>query len=536
VRAALEQRGVEDADRLRRDQAPQAFADLQDLLKRFPDELYVHLQLQDLVKSVYAQKLQELSEQYRRSMEARPKSAAQRYLYGRILGWDRQEEAARYYEQALELEPDFARAHLALTYVYTATASRDPLKAEAHLQAFLRLCPESVEGYGYLGSIQDAGFKRAAARDLRSLLETRRGSAPAGLYPILWRLELALAAPAELVAARKRIEADLAALRSLARSSDRDGLRALVLGSEMTDDPKGAAQAAEQLLERFPAWPETRRIVLRRWQEAHPFPKDGGAAAVQAYAQELLHISEDWVRRWPRDPVSWLRRAEAVRRLPEVPAEEAVRTAEGLLAAWEADPEEVQTYPETVPMKAAQVYLSRKLQLDRVPELAERGIAVAEEHARRFLASPGLTPEERGRAALEVEASLWSGWAIVFDAWAELGRKEQAREALGKLKGLLDKGLAEPALDEPAQAERRAGYWARLGRLAELEGRKLDALVFSQSALVLGLEHGLAAEGLQPLQERIRRLWQELGGTPQGWADKQKSETARRKGSEGVRE
>jgi thiol-disulfide isomerase/thioredoxin/TPR repeat protein len=520
VRAALEEQGVSRALEVKSAQAPQAYAALQALLQRFPDDLFVHLQVQDLARAVYKEKLPEVIAQYQARAESRPEDPLYLYLYGRILTATDPEEAAKLYEKAVEKDAGFPRAHLGLAYVYTQTPARDPKKAREHLQAYLRLCPTSLEGYGYLDAIEDPDFKKSMVLDLRARIAAQGGPISTAAYPTLWKLEFATAAPPQYPTVRERVAADLAALRKLDTPADRQWLQTLQAGYEMTSDEAGARWVADQMLARFPDLPETRRQVLQSWQEAHPYPKDGDDAVVEAHSRELLKGSEDWVRRWPDDPLSWLYRARAVQALPETTAEEARITGERLLAAWEKGRETVQSYPETVPMIVAGLYLKSKSHLDLVPQLVEQGIAVAEENAKSFLASPGLSDEDRKQAEQEVDESTWSGWTILFDASAETGKKDQARKTLEKMDALFQKGEAQqPALDARMRLERRAELWTRMARLAELDGHKLEALAFYQTALVLGPQEASrwARKLAETPERRARKLWAELGGTPEGW-------------------
>lgn len=64
-----------------------------------------------------------------------------------------------------------------------------------------------------------------------------------------------------------------------------------------------------------------------------------------------------------------------------------------------------------------------------------------------------------------------------------------------------------------------SAYWGLNARVAELRNRKLDAMAYYESALLARLqaeenpEHGQKDD----LVENARKLWNDLGGTEEGW-------------------
>jgi hypothetical protein len=67
--------------------------------------------------------------------------------------------------------------------------------------------------------------------------------------------------------------------------------------------------------------------------------------------------------------------------------------------------------------------------------------------------------------------------------------------------------------------EQLSAYWDYMGRLAELQQRKQDAMAFYQSALLTRLEAEDKPESgvKDELAESAKKLWASLGGTDEGW-------------------
>lgn len=103
------------------------------------------------------------------------------------------------------------------------------------------------------------------------------------------------------------------------------------------------------------------------------------------------------------------------------------------------------------------------------------------------------------------------------EAYARLKQPDKAREVLAQLATIANKKL--PANSSDAQkrgsAYQQSMYWQAAGKVAEVEQRKLDALMAYQTALIL--RPAPSSDPKEELNASTQRIWKELGGTDQGW-------------------
>jgi len=103
------------------------------------------------------------------------------------------------------------------------------------------------------------------------------------------------------------------------------------------------------------------------------------------------------------------------------------------------------------------------------------------------------------------------------EAYARVKQPDKAREVLAQLADIANKKLPETASDAQKRgaAYYQSVYWQAVGKVAEAELRKLDALTAYQTALVLRPNPPAAKD---ELNTNTQRLWKELGGTDQDWS------------------
>jgi thiol-disulfide isomerase/thioredoxin len=127
-------------------------------------------------------------------------------------------------------------------------------------------------------------------------------------------------------------------------------------------------------------------------------------------------------------------------------------------------------------------------------------------------------------------------WPILAEAYAKLKQPEKAREVLAQMSEALKK---EKPGDKAKQgmkasyANYQVTYWQTTAKVAEAEGRKLDAFTSYQTALSFRPKsEAPEADEKDELADSARRLWKELGGTDEGW----KAYLARGEASKGATE
>ena len=171
-------------------------------------------------------------------------------------------------------------------------------------------------------------------------------------------------------------------------------------------------------------------------------------------------------------------------------------------------------------LSVAELYVRRGVLAERVPELVEETLTALEN--RVGMRSDLYTDEESElQRRLGVESTRVRAWAVLVKAYEQMEMTEKIRPILVKMEDL----LLRQSPNEPDQltshnvAAWKSWFWEGKARLAELEGRRLDAVTFYRNALRArpGGVLGVSTLRERELTERARELWAKLGGTEEGW-------------------
>lgn len=513
---------------------------LRSQLSQHPNDLFVHKRFQDVARRGMDVDPAELIKQYRALLDKHPHDPVYLYLYGRLLVGRQTPEARTHMERALQLDPAFAWAHLSLADIYNVARYKDKPKASESTKAFWRLCPSSLNSEALrstINNVDDQVFLRELAQKLRTRLAGSTDQKELAFYDTLWQLEFRAHPVPAHAQVRVQIEADLKKLRQLNLVGDKKWFETLRAGYKLTNDQEGMRWAEDQVIAHFPQSSLAKSVIQERWRTENPYPDwSGPREKIQAYYAKLMQATGEWIGRWPGD--AWIRvqRFDAVTGLKDAPLAEVEAAADALLKALEKDPGSFYSIPPT-PLRVAQVYLKRNTRIDRIPEMVQRGFKDIEEHAERDKNSDWSPPGEKDYAQENLKFTYWMGWPILAETYLKMKEPTKAREVLRQMEAALTK--QKP--DEKADVGEKLGhqgheiiYWEWMGRLAEHDNRRLDALAYYQSALALRqppAKKPAKEEKSEPdeLVDRAQRLWKELGGTAEGWANLAKrSESSKR--------
>jgi thiol-disulfide isomerase/thioredoxin len=509
-----------DAAMTGEERAAKRQAILSALLARYPDDIFVQARYQDL-KHIGASdaELDSLVKEYQEKLAKHPDDPVSLYLYARTLVGLRTPEAEQYFEKALERAPDFARPHLDIARVHAYGRFRDLAKVQAHLEAFMKLCPSSLAPYGRLSVLEDKALLRQGLERLTKLLEGRSDDDAVVAHEALWDLEFHVAPTSEYAQARERVGADVARLRALGRSDSLKWFDALHRGYQLLGDEAGQKWVEGQLLDRFPQSSLTVRLRVMRWHQENPYPKDSSAAdQLEAYNRARLRAADEWIRRWPAAPMPRSERYQAMTGLKDVPAADFEAAAEAFMDAYAKNRDAGATKPAP-PLLVAQEYVKRGIELSSDPQLVESGLAQSLEQTHRDFRGDMNPPDDSRRFMTNESYSARSlAFEILTDAYLKMNQPAKAREVLYQAEKLLGEYKAERSATEGGMRAYLEGtYWEMMARVAEAQGRKLDALACYQEALAHPYQHfGPDKKGDDPAKA-ARQLWRSLGGTEEGW-------------------
>ncbi len=499
---------------------------LRSLLQQYPDNLFIHKSYQATARGGIDTDPKELIEQYRVLLGKRPNDPVYLYLYGRLLIGRKTPEAREHIEKALRHDSDFPWPYLALANIYDVPRYKDKPKSGEAFRAFMRLCPASLnsEAYWYGKNVDDQAFLRESARKLRARLESSTDPKELAFYDTLWQLEFRARPIPEHAQVRQQVEADLKKLRQMNLSKDKEWLETLRGGYKLINNKEEMRWAEDQIVIQFPQSQLARRVVQDRWRAENPYPDWGGPQEkIQAHYAKMMEVTEEWIRRWPTDALIRNQRFAAVVGLKDAPLSEVEAASDALLSALEKDPGEFFTIPPT-PLLIAQLYSKRNIRLDRIPDLVQRGFREVEDRARRDQESDRSPLGEKNYSEENLKQVYWMGWPILAESYVKTGQLSKAREVLRQMETTLAKqkpGEKAEAGEKRTHNWHEAAYWEWMGRLAEAENRKLDALAYYQNALTVRPPRTKKPTTDDPdeVAGKAQKLWKELGGTDEGWAN-----------------
>lgn len=449
-------------------------------------------------------------------------------------------------------DPEFPWTYLALAYLYAQPQFKDEPKQTAAYERFFSLCPAPLDSEAYRDYDRwPKHLRLKTAAGLRERLRNASEPRELILLPKLWALEFQQP-PAEHVAVRERVSADLAILRKSA-ANHVGLLRAALEGYGLLDDREGARWARERIAELLPHSFTAASIAIERWYGDRRRPtEEDSRERVQGYYRELLTATDDWIGKWPLNEDVWISRFRALRELPEESPQKLLEAGDGFMRASAANPE---TYGVPPSLMVATAFQRRGIGADRIAPLIARNerdtsarLAAdaktnsipeswnrdnrekAQEdyaEARLLLVKSGTT-EERRRALVELEEharrlaseeGLWRIEPKLATAYVVSGNADPAKAILAKLGTWLDSN--KPSKDAPRAkvfqyAQRRAAHAKLNAAIAELEKRPRGAAEAYQRLLDSRPAWETLDERFATI-DKAKALWERGAGDPEAW-------------------
>jgi hypothetical protein len=497
----------------------QRLSAIQALLQQYPDDVFV---LRTYINSVrHPEDLDKLVEEFKARHERNPDDPLSSYLYGNALFGRDTPQAIKLYESALARAPKFPWPHYSLVMIYNSPNFLNKDQKASHMKALLNLCPDSLEGYTLLAELfDDKEMLREGAAKLRALLEPRSDTEALKAYSDLWSLEFKAHPASEYDALRKQVVEDLKRLRALNLQDKPQWYEALQEGYKLANDQKQSDWAKEERHRRFlTSW---ELPAVSKWYDDHKYPGDDAPAdKKREYYADYLKQSAEWVKEWPNTTSIWSGRARAVAYLQEVPAAEVEAAVDKAfqVAKANAGPHDLGSYEY---FNVAEVLSKRGLQPERIVEMAQKGLARLEIESKEpyydlYATKKGTEDSNFYRASRRIQ-----GLEFEADGYVRLKQTDKAQILLAQIDERLQ-DLKTLVGDKQSRNEgalaRESSYWGLMGRLAELQNRKSDAMAFYEEGLLKRLEGRQKPEtGVKDeLADNARTLWKSLGGTDEGW-------------------
>ena len=485
---------------------------LQELLKKYPNDFHVQRRYLESRNGAFFVDRDALIAEYRAQMEKNSNDPIATYLYTRLLYGRQTKEVIRLATKLTQDAPQFPWSHLLLAEVYYTTNFRDPAKFKEHLRLLFEKCPNNTAGLVMLSRSNDKEMMNAVAQRLRARLESSTDNDELAYWDQLWTLEFKLRTVPEHARQRELIAEDVKRLRAR-NLNTQQWLEALKAGYKQNGDKAGERWAEDELVRLLPKSSYVRRTIQSRFYDEHPYPKgEASEAERQAYHRAVVQATSDWIKRWPDDEYSWSNRLRSLMGLDKVSNDEVETAYNAYAKAHEQNGISYSIPP--IEASVTRFYLKHNYHLTKIPAMLLKGFAETEQFQNAF-GSSDLYPRPGGEEGGNIKYMRLDGWPLLAEAYARTKQPDKAQAVLAQLADLaLPKKPPQTDLQKRSAAYDQTVYWQAVGKVAEVEQRKLDALTAYQTAL----SFRISPPGKEDeLTNNAQRLWKELGGTDQGW-------------------
>lgn len=429
------------------------------------------------------------------------------YLHGRSLIGRNTPEAIAELRRAVSADPKLPWTYLALADIYDSPNFRDDQAGEAAVAQFRKLCPDAVEGFRRLDRIKDPQELAARAAELRALLESRPGAGGGKYWSPLWAAEFRAAPDSAYPKLRQRVAADLRRLEALPDHESRTMRSALLDGYKLANETEASARLAAG----FDA-PDSPVMLAYRELETRYQARTRNITRQEheQMMREMAVASAEWVRKWPASYFAWSLRLGALPFAPTWSEADLIQAGEKVLELGQKRELEWHYPPDQ--LHVAEIWVRFGVRPEAALKLAEQAL---EEISRGPEQPSDLTANANTVRAMEYsrfgfDLSLWDAMGAVVDASLLLKRSATVRSTMDRMQRWLDDNAAR-GNDPTSGYSQFQGRWnLYTGKIAESDGRKLDALAYYAKAVASGGYRDYEAD-------HARALWLEQGGSKDAW-------------------
>jgi len=473
------------------------------LLAKNPDDVFLHLDYIRTENQASKAEAAAALERYKTLMEKHPGNSEYEFLYAAALidnNTPKAIERLRRIPAEAAIEP---QVQLRLTKIYEFGKFANHEEGRRQLAAYLKTCPGSMNlaARDYTESLATPEMAASYAAQLRSRLQKESDPTLLSGWSTVWNLEF-VATPAQQDQIRARMTQDLQQLRKKP-VKDLNYLTMLETGYRMAGDKKSQREIGDRIVAEYPDSNEADFTTSRRFEDEHPYPKDEDSVETkQAYYRLSLADADARFKKNPQDTRAIRDRFEAMEKLDEVSNEEIENAGEALRAVLKGELNWYTTPP--MDFSIARTYLDRKIRVEEVADLVAEGRA---EYTRR-----------QDRPISDRETDELRKALATNDTWVLIN---EAELLVGAARALQKPQIAKAAMDKLAEEKIDVKYfqielWEIKGKWAELNGRKLDAVLMYRASLDSRVVGYKPRGKKDDVKEAYERLWKELGGTDSG--------------------
>ncbi|MCU1257412.1 MAG: hypothetical protein JWO80_297 [Bryobacterales bacterium] len=434
-----------------------------------------------------------------------PNSPAVIAVYAQLLREKDAPKALGLLDASQKAHPDFPWTEFQKIFIFDSGTLRNKERLSAEIDAFLRICPAPASPTVYLVLSRNGTAEQSArhAAALRKRLEAESGTPNQALWRALWDLEFKAVPPGEHAAVRDRIAKDLAKLDSEPHPGRLSWLSFMVAGYANVGNPAAIDKLNDDILKEFPDSQEAERVVTERWRKEHAFPNGGDKTALQTWYRANAAAAAEWYRRW-HGMISLMQEFTAVAALDDTKPEDLLKLAQEYIRAYHDRPN---SFYGAMPMEfdVSEALIRKAVLPATIPDWLDEGFRRETNRPSRLLGRPRdeMTDEQKQNADRQIDSMRIGRARILLDYYGAAGQNSKSRSVDDQLAGMnpFDDRLKPELFEVRAKA-------------AEMDNRKLDALILYQSARALGGKPGLrGTTDSSRLDEEIARLFKDLGGT-----------------------
>ncbi len=469
---------------------------IKQLLAEYPDDLFVRLRDQEIENGRTLAERDTVIAQYRDEAARHPGNSTYQFLYAEALNGQNTPLAIQISQQIAQRDPNFAREHLLLADIYGWGKFVDHAKARRELDSFFTMCPATLDGRA-LSLAQNYGGPELAAKIVPALRKRLRNeSDPQRLeqWRRVWTLEFKAHPVSEHERVRQEMANDLMRLQSV-KTHSAAWLVFLRDGYHQAGNEAAAKHQQAELLKWYPHSVQTREALDESWAKTHPFPDSDPSKQKEYWAIALVHAEQN-LKAWPHNELYLWNQFQALKHDDGTSTEQLTAAANDFLAEYRKAHDLLAAPPAE--MQIAQEFVKRKVHSESIAELVQKGWATYQAYQKDH---GDRAPGDWLANGRKVEAAVMcQGTLLLLDAARQSNRPEIAKANVAKVQALK---LSDPYL--------KSFQWQVQAKWAELEGRRLDALLMYRAALDARPADYHAKD--DELPGDLDRLRKELGGT-----------------------
>ncbi len=486
---------------------------LTELSERYPREIVPKRQLINAVRNqeeaLHPGSWEKVQAEYRRQAEEHPDDPLALTLAGFALAGTDTPEAIRLMETAKAKAPQFVWPDLGLAGIYSEGKFADKQKFKEHLTAYWTSCPASTDRMAQWMLVKDTDLQAKVAKELRPQLEKETDPEKLKNYEYLWSLEFRTHPPQEHPALRKQVAADVKRLETLQPHPDAEWMNFIINGYKQSGASEETIAALEdKLVQKYPHSDEAYGIVEKRWEKAHKEPEDQkDTAAWEAYHKAHREAVEQWLREFPDNHyLSHYGLFSADYNNDDLSEKDGIAEIDAFLAKDERDDPPDWMWGK---YQAGDFLLRHKWQPERALELLQQALEMQKQNETKAAKDDSRSPEQQK----EEEKNNQDNERYLRSEVLHAAMLAKRPDAVQTFRTAIESNPPKEKKDE-------SSYWLDRARLAVLENRDQDALLYYQRALQTRLKPPSYDEGklTDDLLDESHALWKKTGGTETAWA------------------